>query len=168
MAASQDNTIQFDESFILKTNDNHPDYALITSILSDLYAIRFCSYFRYLQDWNPYTDTQSIKLRSLARATAQYNEQAMLEITDLLAGFGATPKKMSFPQDDMHSTYTSWENILPYLVKSQQEVVNATGNALNALANAAGEECVRPTLEKQLADDRQALRRLETGLAPFN
>lgn len=168
MAASQDNTIQFDESFVLQTDDHHTDYSLTVDILSDLYAIRFRSYFRYLDDWNPYTDLKALKLRTLARKTAQHNEQAMLEISNLIEGFGSTPKKLSFPQNDMHSTYTSWENILPYLVNSQREIVRATETTLNALIDAPGNQCVRPTLEKHLAHDQQVLEQLEAWLAQFN
>jgi len=168
MAASQDNSIQFDESFVLETDDNHPDYSLTVDILSDLYAIRFRSYFRYLDDWNPYTDIKGIKLRSLARRAAEHNEQAMLEISNLIEGFGSTPKKLSFPQNDMHSTYTSWENILPYLINSQREILSATETSLSALVDAPGNQCVLPTLEKHLTCDRQVLQQLEAWLTQFN
>jgi len=164
MAPSQENTIHFDQEFVLATENEHPDYSLTIDILSDLYAIRFRSYFCYLEDWNPYTDVQGVQLRTLAKRTAKHNELAMLDLSNLLSGMGATPKKIQFPQTDMHSTYTSWENILPHLVESQKEIVNATEIALSALAGAPAEECVRPTLEKHLTDDRQALKQLEQYL----
>jgi len=152
---------RFDDSFVLHVNDSRSNYEPLARALNDLHSVRLGSFFRYMEHWNPYTDASVVRLRTLVRRIAEANERRMREIADLMALFGFTPRGASFGQRTADANYTSWRNLLPRLIQTQAAQVTAVETTLDRIRGLAGEERVRPTLERQLEEERAYLAQLE-------
>lgn len=160
MNAAEKQDIRFDDDFVLVVDDGQTDYAPIVGMIDDLHKLRAASFFRYLLDWKPYTDASTVRLRTLVHQITTSNETHMQKLADLLAEFGTTPSSAMFKPDMTDANYTDWKNLMPRLIETQQQIVEAQTNALNAMTGCDGETHARPVIEAQLACDSKSLAEL--------
>ncbi|MBL1217711.1 MAG: hypothetical protein D8M59_09470 [Planctomycetes bacterium] len=105
--------------------------------LQVLYYVESRSVFRYLSNWQPYTNAKTARLRTLVKKmSAQSYAHADRLSTMIEAVGGGEACEGLFREDNTHFNYTSWSTMLPRLIKAKTSIVHNYEAVLAQLGDA--------------------------------
>ncbi len=162
---ADDNTIAFDEAFLLEIPKGSQVCCTGVSILRGLHRKCASSFINYMDDWSPYTDRSTLGLRRLMRNTFTSINEFKDELASLLESVGQEATGSSFVPFDADSNYSDWPNLLPRLLCEVHGMVTAWESALSEATGSNVDQekaaAIRPILEAQLAVHRDTLAQLQ-------
>ena len=163
MNAQQD--IRFDDAFLVEPDAATPDSTRTIDLLNELYMAESRSFFRYLESWEPYTDANTIRLRTLCRRMMKMSYEHSDRLAHLIESLGGVTVAGAYSKANSHSNYTSWTNLLPRLMQTKQDMVARGELVLNAVRELPGGASVAPALLEMLNENRADLLALQEWAA---
>lgn len=154
---------RFDSAFVLEADEPGPEHAELALLLNELYVAESRSIFRYLENWQPYTDARTIGLRRLARRIAKASFDHADRLAHLIEDtLGGVTEPGAYEKTAADANYTSWANLLPRLLHEKRRMIVRYNAVMTQMAGLPGADLVRDELLRLSSENQEHLAGLET------
>lgn len=159
MNAAED--IHFDDAFLVVPDEDAPDFSAIIALLNELYIAESRSFFRYLDSWEPYTDANTIKLRTLCRGMMRTSFRHSDRLAKLIESLGGVTITGAYSKSSSDANYTSWANLLPRFIATKRDMIARGQVVLKTLRHLPGGAESAPVVAELMEENAAELAQLE-------
>lgn len=148
---------ELDDNCLIKPDKPRPDFAEIAALLNHLYVAESRCTFRYLENWRPYTDARSAKLRTAIRAMMRSSVDHANGLSSMIRSLGQDTREGGYREADTHINFNDWKSLLPRLIRAKQDIIAAYERVAPQLGHLPGGENVRAELTEFDQKNREHL-----------
>lgn len=121
-------SVVFDEHMLIRPDSrvqtSTRDQAALVALLRSLYLAESRSVFRYLSNWQPYTNATTVRLRTFVKKLSAISHAHADRLSVMLQAVGGDELREGlFREDNTHFNYTSWSTMLPRLIEAKAEII---------------------------------------------